>query len=66
MKQDTNSLVEKGVSCKVKRPGFKSWWEQYCFGVVRVDWGLVRLEVQEGKCMTVFVITFIENTKNYG
>ena len=34
VKQDTNGLVEKRMSCGARRPGFKSRWEQYCFGFV--------------------------------
>ena len=39
MKQDTSGLVEKWVSCGARRPGFKSRWEQYCFGFVRSGFG---------------------------
>ena len=70
LKQDTNGLVEKQVSCEVRRPGFKSRWEQYCFGFVRGGLGddVIGEWVfgEKGKCMTVFVILFIENTKNEG
>ena len=67
LKQDTNGLVEKGVSCGARRPGFKSRWEQYCFGFVRGGLGddVIGEWVfgEKGKCMTVFVILSIENTK---
>ena len=57
-KQDTNGLVDKRVSCGARRPGFKSRWEQCCFGFVR--WWMMRLgvgeigstggEIQDGFC----------------
>ena len=62
VKQDTNGLVEKGVSCGARRPGFKTRWEQYCFGFVRSGLGDVEFGEwvvgEKGKCH------FIENTKN--
>ena len=72
VKQNTNGLVEKGVSCGARRPGFKSRWEQYCFRFVRS--GFVRgglgddvigewVFAEKGICMMVFVILSIENTK---
>ena len=71
MKQDTNGLVEKGVSCGARRPGFKSRWEQYCFGFVRSGLGDDEfgewLVDEKGKChfflLKIQKINSSENTK---
>ena len=68
-KQDTNGLVDKRVSCGARRPGFKSRWEQCCFGFVR--WGMMRLGVGEigstgGEIQDGFCHFFIENAKKDG
>ena len=58
VKQDTNGLVEKGVSCGARRPGFKSWWERYCFRFVRSGLGDVEFGEwvvgEKGKCHSFY------------
>ena len=57
-KQDTNGLVDKRVSCGARRPGFKSWWERYCFRFVRSGLGDVEFGEwvvgEKGKCHSFY------------